>query len=179
MGLDSRYDCFDCQKNSFIVTDKKTLDLSVLFRIPRQSDPGYLQSKIHETLHAVDPDTNNPAQMQSKGEMFGLTFWENWYILGEQSTYNPDKLIDPSIKDDNINNLKSLAVSSATASSVVVDKKMPNELGITYPTVSNPINNNENNVNNNMNNNKKIKEEMEMKLVYYTGHTLQGNYKGI
>ena len=45
MGLDSRYDCFDCQKNSFKIKgkNKSILDMEALFRIPRPNYPGYLQ----------------------------------------------------------------------------------------------------------------------------------------
>lgn len=52
MGLDSRYDCFDCQKNTFQKKDRNTLKMEALFRIPRPTAPGYLQSKIVEELHA-------------------------------------------------------------------------------------------------------------------------------
>ena len=41
MGLDSRYDCFDCQKNSFeIIKPGGTLKMEALFRIPRPTNPG-------------------------------------------------------------------------------------------------------------------------------------------
>ena len=35
MGLDTRYDCFDCQMNSFQVKDANTLKMEAMFRIPR------------------------------------------------------------------------------------------------------------------------------------------------
>jgi hypothetical protein len=92
MGLDSRYDCFDCQKNTFEIKegDETTLKMEALFRIPRPNSPGYLQNKIVEELHATVQDADNSkkdsfllsSNFQSKGQMFGLTFWENWYILG-------------------------------------------------------------------------------------------------
>ena len=62
MGLDSRYDCFDCQKNSFEVKDKATLKMEALFRIPRPTAPGFLQSKIVEELHAAVPESMTPFQ---------------------------------------------------------------------------------------------------------------------
>lgn len=113
MGLDSRYDCFDCQKNTFKVKDKNTLKMEALFRIPRPTEPGYLQNRIEEELHSVKPGEGHIAQLQSKGEMFGLTFWENWYVLADSS-------------------------------------QLPSA----------------------------VEKKIDMKLVYYTGHTLQGNYKG-
>jgi VDE lipocalin domain len=122
MGLDSRYDCFDCQRNSFNVKDSKTLAMEAVFRIPRPSFPGYLQNNIMEELHKAD-STTSLAQLQSKGEMFGLTFWENWYILGDAKS-----------------------------------AKVVNGLGISSANAAN---------------------NRDMKLVFYTGHTLQGSYKGM
>lgn len=63
--------------------------------------------------------------LYSKGEMFGLTFWENWYVLAESKPYTE------------------------------------NMLGIGIPSV------------------RAYGEDVpELKLVYYTGHTLQGSYRG-
>jgi hypothetical protein len=127
MGLDSRYDCFDCQRNRFNLIDKNTIGMEALFRIPRPNFPGYLQSKIDEELHVSDPKGENPlATLQSQGQMFGLTFWENWYVLGDSK--NPKTSPQLGI------------VASAWAA---VGEERP-----------------------------------DMKLVFYTGHTLQGSYKG-
>lgn len=132
MGLDSRYDCFDCQKNEFDVKNDDTVGMQAVFRIPRQSFPGYLQSKITEDLHVASPATQAvTAQLQSQGRMFGLTFWENWYILADSDSITPAPEIDFSIQ-------KALAS--------------------THRSPGNKIE--------------------SMKLVFYTGHTLQGNYKG-
>lgn len=134
MGLDSRYDCFDCQQNTFGVNkDKKSLNMDAWFRIPRPTNPGYLQSKISETLEVADHSTNPLATLQSSGKMFGLTFWENWYVLGESNV---------GLKEPR----EQLGISSAYADM--------NE-GIQKGGVMD-----------------------ELKLVFYTGHTLQGSYKG-
>lgn len=98
--------------------------MEALFRIPRPSYPGFLQSKIIEELHAAD-SSKSIAHLQSQGQMFGLTFWENWYILGDtiaKSTPIPQ-----------------FGIPSALAATGVIP---------------------------------------DLKLVYYTGHTLQGSYKG-
>ena len=125
MGLDSRYDCFDCQKNTFQKKDKSTLKMEALFRIPRPTSPGYLQNRILEELVKVNPsEEDSNAHMKSKGQMFGLTFWENWYVIGEKGGTNPF--------------LNGLGVPAARAGDSPTD----------------------------------------MKLIYYTGHTLQGSYKG-
>jgi len=127
MGLDSRYDCFDCQRNRFNLIDKNTIGMEALFRIPRPNFPGYLQSNIEEELHVSDPDGANPlATLQSQGQMFGLTFWENWYVLGDSKYPKTSPQLG--------------IVASAWAA---VGEERP-----------------------------------DMKLVFYTGHTLQGSYKG-
>lgn len=66
MGLDSRYDCFDCQKNSFEVKDKSTLKMEALFRIPRPTAPGYLQSKIVEELHSASAESKQQFRFQKR-----------------------------------------------------------------------------------------------------------------
>eukprot|EP00981_Chlorochromonas_danica_P007703 scaffold1869_cov163-Ochromonas_danica.AAC.15 len=113
------------KKNTFKVKDKETLKMEALFRIPRPAFPGYMQNRIVEELHATKKDSGELAHLRSKGEMFGLTFWENWYVLSEAKP-NPVSSGVP-------------GVSTARAS----------------PT-----------------------ENADLKLVFYTGHTLQGSYKG-
>lgn len=127
MGLDSRYDCYDCQQNTFVVQDKNTLDMTAAFRIPRPK--GFMQNNIHETLSVTDRSSGESiSTLQSQGDMFGLTFWENWYILGE---YKPEQRLET-------------ILPSAYASSTLPKPDL----------------------------------DQELKLVYYTGHTLQGNYRG-
>lgn len=89
MGLDSRYDCFDCQRNKFDVEGKDTLKMEALFRIPRPTAPGFLQNRIAEELHVTKGEKGNLAHFQSEGQMFGLTFWENWYIVGDSKVKAP------------------------------------------------------------------------------------------
>lgn len=139
MGLDSRYDCFDCQKNSFEVKDKKTLSMEALFRIPRPNFPGYLQNRIKEDLHVTDIP-NSLATLQSEGKMFGLTFWENWYVLGDSTVMDPN-LFGETSKMANTNKL----ILPFGAQSAFAHSTSPSDL----------------------------------KLIYYTGHTLQGSYRGI
>jgi hypothetical protein len=147
MGLDSRYDCFDCQTNSFEKLDSSSLRMKALFRIPRPTSPGYLQNTIEEEMQVVETGGPNEAvvveavsssssgnnnspplvpHLRSRGEMFGLTFWENWYILGESN-------------------------------------RLPSTSGLVASAGSSS---------------ESILESPDLKLVYYTGHTLQGSYKG-
>lgn len=166
MGLDSRYDCFDCQKNTFKKTSESSMTMEAMFRIPRPTPPGYFQNRIIEELRTSESlererkekelesntkvasttetktasdnkmnpegyrnptkdDVANLAHLQSKGEMFGLTFWENWYVLGESKPVVNNHHISPNAPNSHFN----------------------------------PHN-------------------ADLRLVYYTGHTLQGSYKG-
>lgn len=137
MGLDSRYDCFDCQRNSFKLeedkeTNEKVLAMEALFRIPRPTAPGYLQSRISEKLHMAP--TADLATMQSQGQMFGLTFWENWYVIGDS------KAPGETFEDD-----KGRGISFGVPAVFAAQGG---------------------------------RSEQDMKLIFYTGHTLQGSYKG-
>ena len=126
MGLDSRYDCFDCQQNTFKKKNAGVLGMEAYFRIPKPT--GYSQNKIVEELQAIGKESSASSEdgvlatLRSEGRMFGLTFWENWYILG----------------------------SSKQSGNIIVP-----------PAFAGTANN-----------------DAELKLVYYTGHTLQGSYKG-
>lgn len=110
MGMDARYDCFDCQVNHFSPkpggTDTMLADVS--FRMPRPRAPGFWENHITEEL--LGDGSGAHRSMHSVGRMFGLTFWENWYVIGENTAE---------------------------------DSELP-----------------------------------AYKFVYYTGHTLQGNYEG-
>ena len=190
MGLDSRYDCFDCQKNSFKVrksTDGVSkLEMEAFFRIPRPNYPGYLQNKIEEELQVTT--WNGLSTMRSQGEMFGLTFWENWYVLGDsmqpsfqdKSTLSgllefPTKLknryleISNDAGDHQSNNVPTTTLSVEKGNGV---KDLVNDFGVaavkTLIQGDNPSRGG-----------KTTKTPIpDMKLIYYTGHTLQGSYKG-
>jgi len=45
--------------------------------------PGFWENHITEEL--IEDGPNAKRTMHSMGRMFGLTFWENWYVIGENS----------------------------------------------------------------------------------------------
>jgi hypothetical protein len=200
MGLDSRYDCFDCQKNTFSLKAKgnafagkegaKTAALEILqkkidsyvpgtsftskeqsdskmdsfssdiriameavFHIPRPTFPGYLENRIKEELSVVDASKYKAESQaaddvaiptfQSEGRMFGLTFWENWYLLGDSRRGT---------------SLQTEADRLRSAAGLPV-KQPPAPLRILSKVASGG-------------------PRPDMKLVFYTGHTLQGSYNG-
>eukprot|EP01041_Mallomonas_annulata_P011128 gene11127-23260_t len=174
MGLDSRYDCFDCQKNSFTMEDKKTLEMKALFRIPRPNFPGYLQSSISEELRAPDVTADSISHLQSQGKMFGLTFWENWYILGEHNvnTVSRERTRNAHHDDNGGGGGGTLLPRAYAASASSTAFEMDDALS-SPPAV--PASDDKSALTSFITT---IESEPDLKLVYYTGHTLQGNYKG-
>lgn len=96
MGWNSNYDCFDCQQNKF-AQDKKTGDWSmeVEFSMPRptrykdgkEAAPARIQRAVEEVVF----ENKNPLRHgRTEGHLFGLTFWENWSVIGQNKKGEPD-----------------------------------------------------------------------------------------
>jgi len=112
LGLDERYDCFECQQNRFRVSEdgggKWRMDTT--FRLPRMRGPtvvavepplapntfswdaasktpdvNYYQNDLTEEVFVDAPDAK--PTMHTTGKTFGLTFWENYYIVGQGSDW--------------------------------------------------------------------------------------------
>lgn len=96
LGWNSRYDCFDCQKNSFSssMTGRRHFDVDVEFAMPR---PGKSTTsaalsyplKLEENMvfdddHSFVFENGKLVRHASTvGHLFGLTFWENWSVIGQ------------------------------------------------------------------------------------------------
>ncbi|KAJ1446659.1 hypothetical protein M885DRAFT_545620 [Pelagophyceae sp. CCMP2097] len=127
MGWNSRYDCFDCQRNTFAAEradnallgrSSRNFDVDVEFSMPRPPrglfetaatsyplrvverlvfddagkrphDHPQVMSRFSQRANAADAvAADAPARRRhasTEGHMFGLTFWENWSILGENA----------------------------------------------------------------------------------------------
>jgi len=97
LGWNRQYDCFDCQMNSFKVQGgekESSAQVDVDFSmIAKRSGREEKLNDLHMRENLVfDKDifvTSSGATMKSRrsahteGRMFGLTFWENWYVIGE------------------------------------------------------------------------------------------------
>lgn len=108
-GLNPNYDLFDCQTNTFQVAqrtgvaggaegdeDVSELDMGIFFRVPRPASAGggFWENDLTEHM-IVDAVVNEQPQggtgtgagagrtMHTAGKMYGLSFDENWYILGQ------------------------------------------------------------------------------------------------
>mmetsp|Transcript_19340 Transcript_19340/g.56203 ORF Transcript_19340/g.56203 Transcript_19340/m.56203 type:complete len:396 (+) Transcript_19340:114-1301(+) len=90
-GLNPNYDLFDCQTNTFTATatDSSELDMGIFFRVNRPAEVGggFWENALteHMVVDAVlDPSPKEGSRtMHTEGKMNGLTFDENWYIIGE------------------------------------------------------------------------------------------------
>lgn len=86
-GLNPNYDLFDCQKNVFTAKepDAKELDMEINFRLPRpqESGGGWWENQLTE--HMLVDSSVAERTMHTEGKMYGLTFDENWFIVGESN----------------------------------------------------------------------------------------------
>jgi hypothetical protein len=90
-GLNPNYDLFDCQTNAFKATvgDASELDMDIFLRVKRPDDVGggFWENALseHMVVDAVLEPNQPPGSrtMHTEGKMNGLTFDENWYILGQ------------------------------------------------------------------------------------------------
>jgi len=108
LGFNPNYDCFECQRNSFAtsgatpraqLTARDTaVDISggtaavqVEYGMPRVR-AGRPTETFHSTLNEqLVFDVANPRRTaHTEGRMFGLTFWENWYVIGENAPREPE-----------------------------------------------------------------------------------------
>jgi len=115
MGFNPNYDCFECQRNSFATTTsggggggdsratpavrESTTDINggtaavkVEYAMPRNGRVGQADqtfySELSEKLEFDAPNARRTAH--TEGRMFGLTFWENWYVIGANQPREPE-----------------------------------------------------------------------------------------
>jgi len=112
LGFNPNYDCFECQRNSFATVGsdgssrsatrpaarEASMDISpgvaavqVEYAMPR-ARMGQPTETYHSTLQEkLEFDAVNPRRTaHTEGRMFGLTFWENWYVIGENQPREPE-----------------------------------------------------------------------------------------
>ena len=100
MGFNPKYDCFDCQCNTFdkssarevgATIDSNSMNVEVEYSMPRVrtgAAPERFSATLHETLE-FDTTPGSRRTAHTEGKMFGLTFWENWYLIGENKPNEP------------------------------------------------------------------------------------------
>ncbi|CAM9381655.1 unnamed protein product [Chrysoparadoxa australica] len=82
LGVNSKYDSFDCQRNSFDVEGRGDVaEIGVEFRLRKPGTNGdFWANSLNEKL-LIDPP-GSQRSFHTEGKMFGLTFKENWYVTG-------------------------------------------------------------------------------------------------
>jgi len=106
LGWNRQYDCFDCQKNTFQTDpDGETAVMDVDFSMAAKrsgrretSNRQQMREKVNFDKEVVTSSTGEMLKSRrsahTQGRMFGLTFWENWYVLGENKpTESPFKFV--------------------------------------------------------------------------------------
>mmetsp|Transcript_28797 Transcript_28797/g.73938 ORF Transcript_28797/g.73938 Transcript_28797/m.73938 type:complete len:450 (+) Transcript_28797:780-2129(+) len=110
LGFNPNYDCFDCQKNSFTAgaeggkrpsaaSDVVAMNIGpqsaivdVEYTMPRDRGgavPETFHAKLTESLE-FDTQPGAVRTAHTEGHMFGLTFWENWYLIGQNQPKEPE-----------------------------------------------------------------------------------------
>eukprot|EP00546_Thalassionema_frauenfeldii_P006375 CAMPEP_0178926170 /NCGR_PEP_ID=MMETSP0786-20121207/18362_1 /TAXON_ID=186022 /ORGANISM="Thalassionema frauenfeldii, Strain CCMP 1798" /LENGTH=400 /DNA_ID=CAMNT_0020601219 /DNA_START=19 /DNA_END=1221 /DNA_ORIENTATION=- len=81
LGYNPKYDTYPCQTNTFELQPNGGLKNDILFRVPKP-DGGTWQNNFLESMeNSKGPE--GKASMTVEGKMFGLTFHEQWYVLGK------------------------------------------------------------------------------------------------
>lgn len=79
-GYNPKYDCYKCQPNTFEYKEgDPVLKADIQLRVPKLKSELFWQNTIQERLQILPPDDR--ATFRAKGEIFGLTFDEDWYVL--------------------------------------------------------------------------------------------------
>ena len=86
LGYNPKYDTYPCQINTFTKLPNGGLSNDILFRVPKPDGGGAWVNNFVETM-ANSRGPQNKASMTVEGKMFGLTFHEQWYILGKGEGY--------------------------------------------------------------------------------------------
>jgi len=87
LGYNPKYDNYPCQINTFSPRSDGGLDNDILFRVPKPEGrgEGAWQNNFVESM-ANSKGPEGKASMTVEGKMFGLTFHEQWYVLGKGSS---------------------------------------------------------------------------------------------
>ena len=105
LGFNPNYDCFECQKNSFsagavantasvsaMTVGPQSAVVDVEYTMPRErvgAPTTTFQAHLVESL-VFDSAPGAVRTAHTEGHMFGLTFWENWYLIGTNQPKEPE-----------------------------------------------------------------------------------------
>nr|ARG42302.1 chloroplast violaxanthin de-epoxidase 1 [Karlodinium veneficum] len=107
MGFNPNYDCYDCQRNTFytseeakeMLTEESVMDIGLntatikveysMDRERRGAPKTTYSAEVFEKLN-FDQEPGSVRTAHTQGRMFGLTFWENWYVIGANNAREPE-----------------------------------------------------------------------------------------
>jgi len=84
LGYNPKYDTYPCQINTFSPRPDGGLENDILFRVPKPEEQGqgaWQNNFVERMANSKGPE--GKASMTVEGKMFGLTFHEQWYVLGK------------------------------------------------------------------------------------------------
>jgi len=85
LGYNPKYDTYPCQINTFSATADGGLSNDILFRVPKPQGGAWVNNFVETMDNSQGPQKK--ASMTVEGKMFGLTFHEQWYVLGKGDGY--------------------------------------------------------------------------------------------
>jgi len=97
-GYNPKYDCYPCQTNSFKYDRQSNkMETEVKLRVAREKSGGFWENVLTEKMDVQSP--SDRSTLFAKGEIFGLSFQEEWYILGADEDYVLTAYIGNNLQD--------------------------------------------------------------------------------
>mmetsp|Transcript_113094 Transcript_113094/g.365304 ORF Transcript_113094/g.365304 Transcript_113094/m.365304 type:complete len:440 (-) Transcript_113094:267-1586(-) len=85
-GYNPKYDCYLCQPNTFdYKPGASSLVADIQLRVPKLKSGGFWQNNVGESL--VISAESERSTFRATGEIFGLSFDEEWYVLAGDNDY--------------------------------------------------------------------------------------------
>mmetsp|Transcript_23330 Transcript_23330/g.53366 ORF Transcript_23330/g.53366 Transcript_23330/m.53366 type:complete len:190 (+) Transcript_23330:207-776(+) len=85
-GYNDKYDCYLCQPNTFDYKQgASSLAADIQLRVPKLKSGGAWQNNVKENL--VISKEEERSTFRATGEIFGLSFDEEWYVLAGDADY--------------------------------------------------------------------------------------------
>ncbi|CAE7206035.1 ube2j2 [Symbiodinium sp. CCMP2456] len=85
-GYNKKYDCYPCQTNVFKYNAaENTMETEVSLRLARLRSGGYWENTLTEKMQIQAP--SDRSTLFAKGEIFGLSFQEEWYVLAADEDF--------------------------------------------------------------------------------------------
>lgn len=85
-GYNPKYDCYPCQTNTFKYNaETGKMETEVKLRVARKKSGGFWENVLTEKMDVQSP--SDRSTLFAKGEIFGLSFQEEWYVLGADDDF--------------------------------------------------------------------------------------------